>query len=65
MDIWADIFPTCSRMFYYALDGVGIRGPAILNRVLQVVIAHLVFGPWMFMTFMEDFSWNTPPIRFP
>ena len=34
IDIWADIFPRCSRILYHALDRADIRAPAILNQVL-------------------------------
>ena len=65
MDIWAYMFPRCSRMLYYDLNGVGIGGPTMLNLFLLVAIAYLVFGPWMLMTFIEGLVWDTQPMRFP
>ena len=53
MDIWANMFPRCSRILYCALDGVGTGGPTMLNLFLLVVTTHLIFGPWMLMTFIE------------
>ena len=52
MEIWAGMFPRCSKILYWLLDGAdgtdgadGIGGPVILNRALRVVTAHSFLGP--------------------
>ena len=59
MEIWDDIFPRCSMILYCALGGAITGGPAMLNRVRQVVIAHSLFGPWILITLTEGFVLDT------
>ena len=56
MEIWDDMFPRFSRILYCSLNGAGTGGPSMLNLALLVVTTHLVFGPWMLMTFIEGFA---------
>ena len=49
MEIWAGMFPRCSKTLYWLFDGADGAGetgrPAMLNHALRVVTAHSFFGP--------------------
>ena len=47
------------------LDGAKISGLDILSQVQQVVIAHWVFGPLMFITLTNDSTCDMQLIRHP
>ena len=72
MEIWAGMFPRCSKILYWLLDGAdstdgadGIGGPAILNRALRVVTAHSFLGPGILITFIEGSFSDMQPMRLP
>ena len=69
MDIWASMFPRCSKILYWLLDGADgadeTRGPVILNRALRVVTAHSLLGPWILITLTEGSFSDMQPMRLP
>ena len=46
MEIWADMFPRCSRILYYAQDGAGVGGPAMLNVEPFSLGGNNTFSVW-------------------
>ena len=69
MDIWAGMFPRCSKILYWLFDGAdGVDetgGPAILNCALRVVTAHSLLGPWILITLTEGSFLDIQPMRLP
>ena len=69
MEIWAGMFPRCSKILYWLFDGADDAGEtgglAMLNRALRVVTAHSLFGPWILITLTEGSFSNIQPIRLP
>ena len=69
MEIWAGMFPRCSKILYWLFDGadgVGVTGgPTMLNRALRVVTADSLFGPWILITLTEGPFSDIQPIRLP
>ena len=69
METWDGIFPRCSKILYWLLDGVDgadeAGGPVMLNHTFRVVTTHSLLGPWMLITFTEGSFSDMHPMRLP
>ena len=69
MEIWAGMFPRCSKILYWLFDGADdadeVGGLVMLNHALLVVTAHSLLGPWILITLTEGSFLDIQPIRLP
>ncbi len=69
MEIWAGMFPRCSKILYQLFDGADgadeTGGPTMLNRALRVVTTHSLSSPQILITLIEGSFLDIQPIRLP